>query len=272
MALVDATRQTSRRTGECRVHHSIEIRSHGDRATAGATRDLVSRPLDIDYVPTGWYAEAMSPQPVERLPSGGARGKLLDAAFSIIREKGYAATSVDELCAQAGVTKGAFFHHFKSKDALGVAAAHHWSETTGAFFETAPYHKHTDPLERVLGYLDFRKAMLTGEIAEFTCLVGTMVQEIYDTHPDIREACEACIRTHAAKVESDIADAMKLYRIRAPWTAEGLALHMQVVLQGAFILAKAKGNAAVVEASIDHLRRYVELLFGRPSKRARRKN
>jgi hypothetical protein len=36
---------------------------------------------------------------------------------------------------------------------------------------------------------------------------------------------------------------MKLYRIRAPWTAASLALHMQAVLQGAFILAKAKGNA-----------------------------
>jgi TetR/AcrR family transcriptional repressor of nem operon len=47
---------------------------------------------------------------------------------------------------------------------------------------------------------------------------------------------------------------------------------MQAVLQGAFILAKAKGNAAVVEASIDHLHRYVELLFRRPTKKASRKN
>jgi TetR/AcrR family transcriptional regulator, transcriptional repressor for nem operon len=235
-------------------------------------RHLVRQSLDLDDIPTSWYVRAVNSQPVERPPSGGARCRLLDAAFSIIREKGYTATSVDELCAEAGVTKGAFFHHFKSKDALGVAAAHHWSEITGAFFETAPYHRHSDPLERVLGYLDFRKAMLKGEIAEFTCLVGTMVQEIYGTSPDIREACEASIWTHAAKVESDIAEATKLYRIRAPWTAEGLALHTQAVLQGAFILAKAKGNAAVVEASIDHLRRYVELLFDRPRKKASRKS
>ena len=65
----------------------------------------------------------MGPQQVERSPSGGARSKLLDAAISVIREKGYAATSVDELCARAGVTKGAFFHHFPTKDSLAVAAA-----------------------------------------------------------------------------------------------------------------------------------------------------
>ena len=193
--------------------------------------------------------------------TAGARQKLLAAALSRIREKGYSSTSVDELCAAAGVTKGAFFHHFKSKDALAIAAANHWSQLTGAFFETAPYHQHGDPLERVLGYLDFRKALLKGEIAEFTCLVGTMVQEVYDTSPDIRKACEASISDHVARIEVDIAAALKRQRISAPWTAASLALHTQAVLQGAFILAKATGDAAVAAASIDHLRRYIELLF-----------
>jgi TetR/AcrR family transcriptional repressor of nem operon len=191
----------------------------------------------------------------------GARQKLLDAALSLIREKGYSSTSVEDLCAQAGVTKGAFFHYFKSKDALGVAAANRWSEITGAFFENAPYHAHADPLQRVLGYLDFRKAILKGEIAEFTCLVGTMVQEIYETSPGIRRACDASISAHAAKIEADIAEAMRRYRIRPSWSAESLALHTQAVLQGAFILAKARGGPEIAAASIDHLRRYIELLF-----------
>ncbi len=191
----------------------------------------------------------------------GTRRKLLHAAISLIREKGYSSTSVDELCTQAGVTKGAFFHHFDSKDALGVAAADHWSEVTGAFFDNALYHRHSDPLERVLGYLDLRKAILEGDIAEFTCLVGTMVQEIYNTNPNIREACEASISAHAGKIAADIAAAMKRYRIRGSWSAESLALHTQAVLQGAFILAKAKGGPEIAAASIDHLRRYIELLF-----------
>ena len=79
----------------------------------------------------------------------GAREKLLDAAFVLIREKGYSATSVDELCAAAGVTKGAFFHHFQSKTALAVAAANRWSEVSTTFFQAAPYHEHRDPLDAV---------------------------------------------------------------------------------------------------------------------------
>jgi TetR/AcrR family transcriptional regulator, transcriptional repressor for nem operon len=194
-------------------------------------------------------------------PVGAARQKLLDAALSLIRTKGYTSTAVDDICEEAGVTKGAFFHHFKSKEALGIAAAGYWSEMTGAFFEGAPYHKHKDPLDRVLGYIDFRKAILTGKVAEFTCLVGTIVQEVYETCPAIREACDASISGHAAKVEADIAEAIKHHGIRAEWTARSLALHTQAVLQGAFILAKAKGGAVVAGESIDHLRRYVELLF-----------
>ncbi len=194
-------------------------------------------------------------------PGPGARERLLDASFVLIREKGYSATSVDELCAKAGVTKGAFFHHFQSKDALAVAAVSRWSELSTAFFQTAPYHKHRDPLDRVLAYLDFRKTLLKGEVAEFSCLAGTMVQEVYGTHAEIREACDACISGHVATLEADIAEAMKLYGVRQKWSAQSLALHTQVVLQGAFILAKAKGGPGVAAASIDHLRRYIELLF-----------
>lgn len=193
-----------------------------------------------------------------------AKTKLLDAALSVIRSQGYAATTVDELCAAAGVTKGAFFHHFKSKEHLGVAAADYWSETTGGFFDEAPYNQLPDPLDRVLAYIDFRKALLDGPLPEITCLVGTMVQETYDSSPAIRDACERCMSAHCAKLETDIAEAIETYGIEAPWTADSLALYTQAVVQGALILAKARNDTRVASDSFDHLRRYVELLFNRP--------
>jgi len=191
-----------------------------------------------------------------------ARTKLLDAALRVIRRKGYSATAVDDLCREAGVTKGAFFHHFKSKDDLAVAAADYWSETTGAFFEQAPFHKLPDPLERVLAYLAFRKAIVAGTVPEFTCLVGTMVQEVYETSPAIREACNRSITGHAATLVGDIAEAAAVRGIDLPEGAEGLALHTQTVIQGGFVLAKAGNDPQIAVRSIDHLIRYVELLFG----------
>jgi TetR/AcrR family transcriptional regulator, transcriptional repressor for nem operon len=196
-----------------------------------------------------------------------ARDKILETALSVIRSKGYAATTVDDLCAQAGVTKGAFFHHFKSKEDLAVAAADHWSEMTSRLFAEAPYHKLADPLDRVLAYIDFRKSLLRGGIPEFTCLVGTMVQETYDSNPAIRDACARSITGHAATLEADIRAAIERRGIDPSWTAKSLALYTQAVLQGAFILAKATGGAKAAADAVDHLRRYVELLFHQPKRR-----
>ncbi len=192
---------------------------------------------------------------------GKARQKILDAALHIIRAQGFSATSVDELCQAAGVTKGAFFHHFQTKEDLGVAAAAYFSAFADSIFASAPYRSQSDPLERVLGYIDFRKAILQGELPNFTCLVGTMVQEAYDTHPAIRDACNKSISDHAAMVEADIADAIASRGLTPEWTAGSLALHTQAVIQGAFILAKAKHSSEVAVDSLEHLKRYVELLF-----------
>ncbi|MEX1036919.1 MAG: TetR/AcrR family transcriptional regulator [Sneathiella sp.] len=193
-----------------------------------------------------------------------SKTKLLDAALQVIRVKGYSATRIEDICAAAGVTKGSFFHHFRSKQDLALAAADYWSSTTGELFAAASYHDHADPLDRVLAYVEFRKSLLQGAIEEFTCLVGTMVQEAFATDPVIRAACEASISGHAATLEDDIAAAITLYGVDADWTAKSLALHTQAVLQGAFILAKAKGGPAVAADSVDHLRRYIALLFARP--------
>lgn len=181
----------------------------------------------------------------------------------MIRTKGYSAARVEDICEAARLTKGAFFHHFESKEALAVAAAQYWTQRTGALFASAPYHAHEDPLERVLAYIEFRRQLIQGRLPEFTCLVGTMVQETYASHPPIRDACAASITGHAGTLVADIAEARRRHCPSAEWTAESLALHTQAVLQGAFIVAKATDDPGAAIASIDHLSRYVRLLFGR---------
>lgn len=194
---------------------------------------------------------------------GEARAKLLDAAVADIRAKGYSATSVGDLCRSAGVTKGAFFHHFASKDELAVAAAEHFAAFADAAFASAPYRSLPDPVDRLLGYVDFRKQILKGDLSDVTCLLGTMVQEAYDTHPAIRAACDKFISAHTAMVAADIADAMRRNDIKGTWNAASLADYTHAVIQGAFIMAKARNRMETAALCLDHLRRDLATLFGR---------
>ena len=187
--------------------------------------------------------------------------KLLNAALKVIRAKGYASTTIDDVCHAAGVTKGSFFHHFKSKDELALSAAAFWDEMTEGFFAAAAYRQAQDPLQRLLGYVDFRAEILRGDAPEYTCLLGTLVQETYATHPDIRAACDKGMSAHIAVLVRDIEAAKQRYAPDAPWSAESVGYFIQSVLQGAFIFAKAKQGPEVVRESLAHLRRYLKVIF-----------
>ena len=195
---------------------------------------------------------------MDGIPQPDARTRLLQAAVRLVRMKGWAAASVDELCLAAGVTKGSFFHHFKTKEALGVAAAAYWGESTAAMFAAAPYHAPADPAGRVLAYIDFRAALLAEDLAACTCFVGTLVQETWASSPAMREACGDAIAAHAATLEADIEAARPP---GAEWDAASLALFTQTVLQGAFVMAKATGTVETARGQVAHLRRYVGLLL-----------
>jgi TetR/AcrR family transcriptional repressor of nem operon len=207
--------------------------------------------------------QTAAPQPVPR----DSRIKLLSAALHSIRAKGYAATTVDDICREAGVTKGSFFHHFKTKDDLALAAVQHWEQMTGSFFASAPYHQPQDPVDRLLGYLDFRAAILTGELPDYTCLLGTLVQETYATHPQLRAACERALACHVDALTRDAQAAKDLYAPDAPWPAASVGYFIQSVLQGSFIFAKATQGTEIARESIEHLRRYITHLF-RPDRRS----
>jgi TetR/AcrR family transcriptional regulator, transcriptional repressor for nem operon len=195
-------------------------------------------------------------------PRPSARSKLIDAAHMLVRRQGYSATSVDQICAAAGVSKGSFFHHFASKEALAAVAAEQWTARADELiFTLAPWTQIADPLERLLAHIDFRAALMDGPAEAFTCYVGTMLQESFASHETLRRAGDASITAYSERLAEDIDAAIEKYGIKNSVTALGLAYHVQAVLQGAFILAKAKADPEIARESAVHLRRYVEMLF-----------
>lgn len=193
-----------------------------------------------------------------------SRDKLIGATIDVVRAKGYNATRVEDICAAAGVTKGSFFHHFPSKDALALAATAAWNEAAARLFAEADFHAAGDPLDRLVGYVAFRKAAMAGDFTDCSCFAGTVIQETYQTHPELTAACERGIDMLTAMLTTWIEAAVAHHGRRADWSAGSLALHMQAVVQGSFILAKASGDWSAARAALDHLARYVDMLIRRP--------
>ncbi len=199
----------------------------------------------------------------QALADSPTKQRLLDAAQELMLAKGYTATSVDEVCETAGVTKGSFFHYFDSKEHLGTLVAERFFASRKALLASAPFHQKKDPLDRVLGGVDFLIETSRSPEAARGCLLGTFVQELAATHPKIRDICAACFEEYARSLKKDLDEAKAKYAPKARWSTQGLAEHLIAVLQGAIILAKAKQDIQVIEQSLVHYREYVKCVFGR---------
>ena len=186
--------------------------------------------------------------------------KLLDAAIVRVRHRGFAGASVEDICQAAGVSKGAFFHHFRSKDDLAAAAAQRFNARARAQFSDR-LQSLDDPRARLLAYLRLRRDIIVGEPGDFGCYLGTIVQEAHESHAELTAACGAEIFAHAGDIEAMAAAAKARYAPDAAWSPRTLSQFTQCVMQGAFVLAKAGGGPQVARESVDHLIDYVERLL-----------
>jgi TetR/AcrR family transcriptional repressor of nem operon len=188
---------------------------------------------------------------------------LLEAAQTLLLRQGFAATTVDQICAAAGLTKGSFFHYFKSKDALGEAVVEYFYAQQREQFARAGFLRLTDPLARLHGLLDFTAQSVTGDEKTQSCLLGNLSQELSHTHPRIRRKCEACFAGLSGAVAETLRQAKKQYRPKVDFDPESVATLFLSLFQGSRILAKARQDARPIVEGLGHFRAYVEQLFGR---------
>ena len=194
-------------------------------------------------------------------PDPITRKKLLDAAEQLMLQKGFVATSVDEICSGAGVTKGSFFHYFETKEALGKAALERFAQCQEGRFSAkcAPVK---DPLERVYALIDCAITACRDPSTK-GCLAGTFAQEISQTHPGLRKCCEQIFERFSDGVTRDLVAAKKLYAPQADFDAKGLGGFVLALLQGSLLVVKTTGDRKQMEKNILHLRNYLEALYGK---------
>jgi TetR/AcrR family transcriptional regulator, transcriptional repressor for nem operon len=196
------------------------------------------------------------------------RRKLVEAAIRLVLCQGYAATTVDEICDEAGVTKGSFFHHFDSKEAIGQAALDAWGDIGTAIYSPSWSDSSLDPLEQLYKHLDIMSEIAVRPGDSTSCVVGMMSQEMSAMHPGFREVCRGHLNTWNERVTKMLADAKKIHPPKVDFDPESVAWMLNSLWQGSMLVAKTRKSPEMIVSNIEQGRAYIDHLFGRNSEDA----
>lgn len=193
------------------------------------------------------------------------RKAIMDAAQGLILETGYSAASVDAVIKRAGITKGAFFYHFKSKAELALALVRRDADADAAHLQGVLNRAEglsRDPLQQLLiciGLYEEETAQLTAPYPG--CLYASFIYEsqLFDdaTMKVVREVFSHWTQRITEKLEA----VLRLYPPRLPVDVRTLAEMSLALAEGAFILSKVQRDASALAAQWRHYRNYLELLF-----------
>ncbi len=196
------------------------------------------------------------------------RERILDAAEALVFDHGFSATSIDKVLDKAGVTKGAFFYHFRSKADLGRAFVARYAERDVAHLDATMARAEKlarDPLQQMLIFVGLfqEEAEALMEPAP-GCLLASYIYERMEYPDDIAGiARETLLRWRS--VLSEKLDAVSTARPpRMPIDVAALADGLTAAIEGGYVMAKALDDPAVFVAQLELYKQHLELLFGRP--------
>jgi TetR/AcrR family transcriptional repressor of nem operon len=190
---------------------------------------------------------------------------MLDAAERLVIENGFAATSVDQVIAESGTSKGAFFHHFASKLDLARALVDRYAAADIAHLDRAIAQVMAttqDPVQRVIAFVRiFEEGADELMAAQSGCLYVSVLTErqlaVTGTWPQINNA----ILAWRAGLSRLLNDALATRQPPSPIDTHALADHVFVTFEGAFILSRSLNDPQHMRAQLTVLRHLLKALF-----------
>lgn len=194
------------------------------------------------------------------------RERILATAEPMVLSQGFAGTSLDDLVKATGLTKGAFFHHFKGKADLARALVERYAHNDYALFETLSSEadrRSDDPLDAVTLFLRLFESVIEGRReAPAGCVFAAYTHESSQFDPSIRAFIAESLKRWSAIYEARFGLVLACYRPKIAIKADELAEMIVAIIEGGFILSRSYGDAHLVARQSRQFRNYLELLFG----------
>ncbi len=184
-----------------------------------------------------------------------AKEKILETALDCFCACGYPATSVDDIIAKACVSKGSFYHAFKSKEDLGLATIERYIQHLNEVLAQGPHREIREPIPKALAFVD-HVADKASELWARGCLMGSFAVDLAHAQPRVQRLLKSVF----TRLEQDLRTVFDPFAAHlgagAPSGAE-LARQFITQVQGAIVLGHAHGDMAMTSESLRGFRRYL---------------
>jgi AcrR family transcriptional regulator len=193
------------------------------------------------------------------------RERILDIAEHAVLHKGFAGTSLDEIIAEAGLTKSGFFYHFKDKNDLAKALLQRYLDTEWIVFEQLfkqADELSEDPLHSFLIFLKlFADTMSDLPNGHPGCLAASYVYQDFLFSRDVRDMTTEGHRIWRKRFRERLDRIAERYPPRIEADLDDMADMLSAVADGGIILSKSLHDPRVLPRQIMQYRAFVKLIF-----------
>lgn len=200
------------------------------------------------------------------MPKDGkpTRDKILAASTALIYENGFAGTSIDAILENTGITKGAFFYHFKTKNHLAKALMESYASADKHHLEQGL--KETEglkdkPVKRLLAFVDVFIQSMSALEQPPSCLYASYTNESTQFDQETKDLIANSILEWRATFVHLLEQA-KVHEVsKGEVDVQSLADQFVVIFEGAFVVSKALKTPSLIPKQLTHLRNYFALLL-----------
>jgi len=195
---------------------------------------------------------------------GITRERILATAMDLALQQGHVATSIDEIIAQSGITKGTFFYHFPSKKALSVALIEKFSANQIDALESCMAKANklsNDPLQQLLIFVGLIQELRGQQQSRIGCLYASYSYENQLEDEDITPIVTETMNRWRDELGNKIKEIIKCYPPRSSIDPYQLSDMFMVTLEGAYVLSRLMKRTDIVEIHLEHYKTYLTSLF-----------
>jgi AcrR family transcriptional regulator len=184
---------------------------------------------------------------------------IIQKTAPIFNKKGFAGTSLSDMTAATGLTKGSIYGNFSDKDEVALAAFEYNTKTVSATIR-AEMEKRSSYRDKLMVYVDVYGNFLRYPFFEAGCPILNTITEADDTHPALKNKATAALLSWKDRLTKLIEDGISAKEFKADTNAEEAALTIIALLEGAIFLTKATGKMNYPKAVINSVEKLIRAL------------